>query len=115
MKFSLKSMAFGIALAVGASGALTTAPAAAQTDVYLGIGTRVGGPGYYDAGYRSDYRGDRGYRGGGYGYRGDGYRGDGYRDRRGWRGNRWQGGYRERCWTEWRRTRYDRIPVRICR
>jgi len=113
MKFSLKAMTMGVALLVGASGAVTAAPAEARTQVYLGIGSGYG-PGYYDAGYRD------GYRGYGDGYRDRDWRG-GYRgrdwDRRGWRGgNRWRGGYRDRCWTEWRWSRYNgRVPVRICR
>ena len=54
-------------------------------------------------------------------HRGD-YRDDRYRDDRGnWRaydrGYRYDGRYRDRCWTEWHWDgwRHERVPVRVCR
>lgn len=75
---------------------------------------------YYGDRYRDGYRSERHYDGWNRGryYRGDGwnrgryYRGEN-RDRRHWRARH----HRERCWTEWRYSRYygERVRVRRCR
>ncbi|MET0362752.1 MAG: hypothetical protein ABW048_13480 [Sphingobium sp.] len=128
MNFPGKSMMFGIALAVAGTGAVTAVPAQAQTQVYVGLESGYRVAGWQDAGWRADRyrdgyrdfgRGDRNWRGDGWRgdrrwrgderWRGNGWRGDG------WRNNSWRGGYRERCWTEWRRSPYGRRAVRICR